>query len=52
MNFLPENMFRVETKYTYYQWRKVFDEFLNIELLKNDIVDALKDQEYFIDAFT
>ena len=55
MNFLPENMFKVETTYTYYQWRKIFDEFLDIELLINDIVDALKGnffKEYIIDPFT
>lgn len=45
-------MFRVETTYTYYEWRKVFDEFLNIEQLVNDIIDALKGnffKEYIID---
>ena len=55
MNFLPENMFKVETTYTYYKWRKIFDEFLDIELLINDIVDALKGnffKEYMIDPFT
>ena len=54
MNILPENIFRVETTYTYYEWRKVFDEFLNIELLVNDIIDALKGdffKEYIIDPF-
>ena len=42
MNNLPENMFRVESNYTYYEWRKVFDKFFDIELLIDDIVDALK----------
>ena len=46
MNFLPENMFIVESTYTYYEWRKVFDEFLDIELLLDDIVDALS-QNFF-----
>ena len=54
MNFLPENMFKVETTYTYYYWRKVFDDFLDIELLIYHIVDALKGNfinEYIIDPF-
>jgi len=52
MNFLPENIFRVETTYTYYYWRKVFDDFLNIKLLIDDIIEALRGNfitEYIID---
>ena len=42
MTFLPENMFSLEKTYTYYNWRKVFDQFCNIKLLCFDIINALK----------
>lgn len=42
MNNLPENIFKVESNYTYYEWRKVFDKFFDIKLFVDDIVNALK----------
>ena len=43
-------MFIVEANYTYYQWRKVFDEFFDFDLFIDEIVDALSGN-YFTEKY-